>query len=56
MVYLKVSDGSETRKLQVTQGEITFDQLTKQLATLFLKSLGDVSTGLTLQYHDADGG
>ena len=55
MVYLKVSDGSETRKLQVTPGEITFDQLKEQLATLFPKILGDASNGLSLQYRDADG-
>ena len=55
MVYLKVSDGSETRKLQVTSGEITFDQLKAQLATFFPKTLGDASSGLSLQYRDADG-
>ena len=57
MVYLKVSDGNETRKLQVTPGEITFDQLKEQLATFFPKALaGDASSsGLTLQYRDADG-
>ena len=55
MVYLKVSDGSETRKLQVTPGEITFDQLKEQLATFFPKTLGDVSSGLSFQYRDADG-
>ena len=55
MVYLKVSDGSETRKLQVTPGEITFDQLKEQLATFFPKTLGDASSGLSLQYRDADG-
>lgn len=52
MVYLKVSDGSETRKLQVTPGEITFDQLKEQLATFFPKT---ASSGLSLQYRDADG-
>ena len=55
MVYLKVSDGSETRKLQVTPGEITFDQLKEQLATYFPQTLCDASGGLSLQYRDADG-
>ena len=55
MVYLKVSDGSETRKLQVTPGEITFDQLKEQLATFFPKTLSDAGSGLSLQYRDADG-
>ena len=55
MVYLKVSDGSETRKLQVIPGEITFDQLKEQLATFFPKILGDASNGLSLQYRDTDG-
>ena len=58
MVYLKVSDGSETRKLQVTPGEITFDQLKEQLATFFPKTLltGEASSSdLSLQYCDADG-
>ena len=57
MVYLKVSDGNETRKLQVTPGEITFDQLKEQLATFFPKTLptGEASSGLSLQYRDTDG-
>ena len=55
MVYLKVSDGSETRKLQVTPGEITFDQLKEQLATFFPQTLGEGSSGLSLQYRDTDG-
>ena len=55
MVYLKVSDGSETRKLQVTPGEINFDQLKEQLATYFPRTLGDVNSSLSLQYRDADG-
>ena len=55
MVYLKVSDGSETRKLQVTPGEITFDQLKQQLATFFPKALGEASSDLSLQYRDTDG-
>ena len=55
MVYLKVSDGSETRKLQVTPGEITFDQLKEQLATFFPKTLSDASSDFSLQYRDADG-
>ena len=55
MVYLKVSDGSETRKLQVTSGEITFDQLKEQLATFFPQTLSEGSSGLSLQYRDADG-
>ena len=55
MVYLKVSDGNETRKLQVTPGEITFDQLKEQLATFFPHTLSESSSGLSLQYHDTDG-
>ena len=55
MVYLKVSDGNETRKLQVTPGEITFDQLKEQLATFFPRTLSESSSGLSLQYHDTDG-
>ena len=55
MVYLKVSDGSETHKLQVTPGEVSFDQLKQQLAAFFPQTLGDGSKGLSLQYRDADG-
>lgn len=57
MVYLKVSDGSETRKLQVTPGEVSFDQLKEQLAVFFPQTLGDGSSSrdLSLQYRDADG-
>ena len=56
MVYLKVSDGSETRKLQLTPGEVSFDQLRERLATLFPRTLGEGSSdGLSLQYRDTDG-
>ena len=55
MVYLKVSDGSETRKLQVTPGELSFDQLREQLATLFPKTVNEGESDLSLQYRDADG-
>ena len=57
MVYLKVSDGSETRKLQLTPGEVSFDQLRERLATLFPRTLGEGSGGggLSLQYRDTDG-
>ena len=55
MVYLKVSDGNETRRLQVTPGEISFDQLKEQLATFFPQALSEGSSSLSLQYRDADG-
>lgn len=52
MVFLKVSDGYETRQLQLT-GSLTFDQLQQRLTGLF-PSLRD-STDLSLQYRDSDG-
>lgn len=55
MVYLKVSDGNETRRLQVTPGEISFDQLKEQLATFFPQVLSEGSSGLSLQYRDTEG-
>ena len=54
MVYLKVSDGNETRRLQVTPGEISFEQLKEQLATFFPQTLSEGSSSLSLQYRDAD--
>ena len=55
MVYLKVSDGNETRRLQVTPGEISFEQLKEQLATFFPQAMSEGSSSLSLQYRDADG-
>ena len=52
MVYLKVTDGYETRKFQIA-GEVTFEQLKQQLAALF-PSVRD-STDFALKYRDTDG-
>ena len=54
MVHLKVTDGLETRKFQVTPGELTFDQLQEQLTSVFPSSVRD-GAALSLQYRDADG-
>ena len=51
MVFLKVSDGYETRKLQLTE-ELSLDQLKQQLSRFFPRlSENDFS----LQYRDEDG-
>ena len=55
MVYIKVSDGIEIRKFQVTPGEVSFDQLRERLATLFPKAFNEGSHALSLLYRDADG-
>jgi len=52
MVFLKVTDGNETRRFQVTS-ELTFDQLRERLIKLF-PSLGK-EKDLLLKYRDADG-
>ena len=52
MVFLKVTDGHETRKFRVTS-ELTFDQLKERLTGLF-PSLGD-GKDLQLQYRDTEG-
>ena len=54
MVYFKVTDGIETRKFQVTPGELTFEQLKERVATLFPKALKETSD-LVLKYRDAEG-
>lgn len=52
MVILKVTDGQETRKFQVTS-QLTFDQLREQLIRVF-PSLAE-EKDLRLQYRDNDG-
>ena len=52
MVFLKVTDGHETRKFRVTS-ELTFDQLKERLTGLF-PSLGE-GKDLQLQYRDTEG-
>jgi len=52
MVFLKVTDDSETHKFRVTS-ELTFDQLKERLTGLF-PSLGE-GKDLQLQYRDAEG-
>ena len=52
MVFLKVTDGKETRRFQVTS-ELTFDQLRERLIRLF-PSLGQAKD-LLLKYRDAEG-
>ena len=52
MVFLKVTDGYETRKFRVTS-ELTFDQLKERLTGLF-PSLGE-GKDLQLQYRDTEG-
>ena len=54
MVYVKVTDGAETRRLQVTPGELTFEQLKDKIATLFPKTAEQLSN-LSVQYRDTDG-
>ena len=52
MVFLKVTDGYETRRFQVTS-ELTFEQLRERLIRLF-PSLGQ-EKDLLLKYRDAEG-
>ena len=52
MVFLKVTDDSETCKFRVTS-ELTFDQLKERLTGLF-PSLGE-GKDLQLQYRDTEG-
>ena len=54
MVYVKVTDGAETRRLQVIPGELTFEQLKDKIATLFPKTAEQLSN-LSVQYRDTDG-
>ena len=51
MVFLKVSDGYETRKLQLT-GELSLDQLKQQLSRFFPRLS---ENNFSLQYRDEDG-
>ena len=53
MVYVKVTAGKETRKLQVEEG-ITFDQLKEKVASIF-PALSDGKTEFELRYQDTDG-
>ena len=52
MVFVKVSDGYETRKLQISP-EATYDQLREQVQKLF-PSLAE-GVDFSLQYQDQDG-
>jgi len=54
MVFIKVTNGLETRRLQVTLGELTFEQLKERLSSSFP---GEVSADkpLSLQYRDSEG-
>ena len=54
MVFLKITDGIETRKFQVTAGEITFQELQEKIVSLFPVTAQAVSN-LALRYHDSDG-
>ncbi|XP_064387157.1 protein TFG-like [Halichondria panicea] len=49
MVHIKVSNGVETRRFQVT-GELSFEQLQEKLASIFPSAVVD-----QLQYRDSDG-
>ncbi len=55
MVLLKITDGIETRRLQVTPGETTFQQLQERMALLFPGAANIEVSTLTLCYHDSDG-
>ena len=54
MVYLKVSDGTETRKFQVNPSDVTFNQLKERLTSFFPTALSGQSD-LSLQYRDKEG-
>ncbi len=54
MVLVKITDGIETRRLHVTPGETTFQQLQEKIVLLFPGSNHEASS-LTLRYHDSDG-
>ena len=53
MVILKVTDGHDTRKFQVTSN-LTFDQLKEHLMKVF-PGLAEQEKDLHLQYRDSDG-
>ena len=54
MVLFKITDGVETRRLQVTPGEITFQQLQERITSLFPETAKEASN-LSLRYRDSDG-
>ena len=54
MVYFKITNGEETRKFQVTPGEITFQQLKERIDTLFPEA-SKRTPDLVLRYRDAEG-
>ena len=53
MVFVKVTAGNETRKLQIEEG-ITFDELKQRVAGIF-PSLSDGKVEFDLRYQDTDG-
>ena len=54
MVYFKITNGVETRKFQVTPGELTFQQLKERVEALFPEATKEASN-LVLRYRDAEG-
>jgi hypothetical protein len=54
MVFLKVTDGIEARRFQVTPGQITFQQLQEKVASFF-PGVTEEASILTLRYRDSDG-
>lgn len=54
MVFVKVSDGYETRKLQISD-QITYGELKDQVARLFPRYRGREGGKFELQYRDTDG-
>ena len=53
MVFVKVTAGNETRKLQVEEG-ITFEELKQRVASIF-PGLSDGKVEFNLRYQDTDG-
>ena len=56
VLLVKVNDGRETRKLQISPETVTYNQLKEQVKTLF-PSLSGRNGGVdfSLQYQDEDG-
>ena len=54
-MYFKVTNGIETRKFQVTPGQLTFEQLQERLATLFPGTYTTDTSNLVLRYRDSEG-
>ena len=54
MVFIKITDGIEARRFQVTPGEITFQQLREKIDPLFPGAVKEASS-LVLRYRDSDG-